>query len=270
MFIKKGLLAFTPNQLALLRISVTSIVLLPLLLLKKYRITNKKLWPWIIVIGLLGSGIPPFLFSKAQLYIDSAIAGILNTLTPVFTLIIGIILFKNKAVKIQIIGLFTALFGAVILITLGAGSINTFHYMALLIILATLCYASSVNLVKEKANKINPIALTVNSFLVIGFLAMIALPFTEIERTANHPEFVTSLVSILLLSIVGTAIATILFYKLVSKSSALFSSTVTYLIPVVAIILGLLDNEKITFFHLIGLSMILLGVYLIGKKKLAN
>lgn len=266
-FIKKGLIAFDSHEVALLRISITAIVLSPLLLIKRFRVVPKGSWLWIAAVGILGSAFPPFLFSEAQIYVDSSVAGILNSLTPVFTLLIGIVLFKTKYKAIQIVGLSVALAGAMALVFLGSEKTGTVHIMSLLIVAATICYASSVNIVKSKTFQIHPISLTIYSFVIIGIPALIALPFTSFSEHLNHPQVELAFGSVAALAIVGTGLATILFYYLVSISSALFSSTVTYLIPIVAIILGNLDQEQISGLHILSLMLILLGVYLVGKKR---
>ena len=266
-FIKKGLIAFDAHEVALLRISITAVILSPLLLFKKFRVIPKGNWKWIVAVGLLGSGIPPFLFSEAQVYVDSSVAGILNSLTPVFTLLIGILFFKSKYGIIQIIGLLIALLGALALVFLKSDSTSSVHIMSLLIVLATICYAGCVNIVKSKTSSVHPISLTIYSFIIIGIPALIALSFTNISEQFDHPQILLSFGSVAALAIFGTGLATILFYYLVSISSALFSSTVTYLIPVVAIVLGTMDHEAISILHFLSLALILLGVYLVGKKK---
>ena len=264
--IKKGLISFSANEVALLRISVTAIFLSPLLLFKKFRKVKRNEWQWVVLVGLLGSGIPPFLFAKAQQTIDSSVAGILNSLTPLFTLFLGVLIFKVKSSLTQFIGIILGLIGAIYLSFLATGISGSINLSALFIVLATFCYALSVNIVKSKASQIHPITLTVNAFLIIGIPAFVLLQFTNFYSNASIPEARNSIVAIIALGVIGTAFATVLFYYLVSISSALFSSTVTYLIPIVAIILGALDNEIIQSQYFICLVLILAGVYLVSRK----
>ena len=265
--IKRGLDAFSFEQVATLRIFIASIFLAVLGRKFYTSIPIKKLWP-IFCTGVIGNGIPPFLFSKAQTYVDSGIVGVLNVLTPLFTILIGILFYNLKVKIINYFGVVLGIIGTIYLLTPQSEQLNdkTLYY-SIIAILGTVCYGWSANILKAHLEDLNAIQITTISFTFIGPWAGIYLfcgNFLEIMQ--SHPKAITSLGSIAILAIMSSAIAVIIFNKLIKMTGPLFATSCTYIIPIVAIIWGINDNEIITLRHIIGFVVILGGVYLINKR----
>lgn len=264
---KIGLKSFTSNQAAAIRILCASLVLLPVAV-KNIRHLQKKDLTSLLVAGFIGSFIPAFLFTKAQTRIDSHLAGMLNSLTPVFTLIIGLIFLKTKTGWKQLLGLILGFAGAVGLISLGEGvSLRNINTYALFIVLATLLYGTNVNVIKSNLTHLTGAQITSLSFMFLWPFALAYLLTTDFQPVFEHPNWWKHLTALATLGIIGTALAMLLMNSLIRYSSAVFSSSVTYIIPVFAIFWGLLDGEKIHLVQLIFMGIILLGVFLINQKK---
>ena len=265
--IKRGLDAFSFEQVATLRIFIASIFLAVLGRKFYTSIPIKKLWP-IFCTGVIGNGIPPFLFSKAQTYVDSGIVGVLNVLTPLFTILIGILFYNLKVKIINYLGVALGIIGTVYLLTPQSEQLNdkTLCYSTIAI-LGTVCYGWSANILKAHLEDLNAIQITTISFTFIGPWAGIYLfcgNFLEIMQ--SHPKALTSLGSIAILAIMSSAIAVIAFNKLIKMTGPLFATSCTYIIPIIAIIWGISDKEIITMHHIIGFIIILSGVYLVNKR----
>lgn len=265
---KRGLEVYSHSTVAALRISIAFIFLAPFAL-KHFNKVDKKYWKYIVATGFLGNGIPAFLFTKAQTEITSSLSGMLNSLTPIFALIVGILFFKTQPLKIQIIGISVGFIGAVILITSkGINLDNSNLSFTLLIVLATICYAFSVNIIKSFLKEVNSIAISALAFMSIGPFTISYLFTTDfIEVTQNSSLANTSLMYIAILAIIGTAISVILFNMLIKQTSALFAASTTYIIPVFAIMWGVFDTEQINQLQLIGITIILIGVYFTKKNR---
>jgi drug/metabolite transporter (DMT)-like permease len=263
---KIGLRSFDSNQAAAIRIFLAALVLLPYSIKNLKHLTRKDL-PSLLIAGFIGSFFPAFLFTKAQTRIDSSMAGMLNSLTPVFTLLVGMVFLKIKFKWFQIAGLILGLGGALGLILSGneidKGSFNAY---ALLIVLATLFYAINVNQIKTRLSHLRGIQITSLSFFFIGPVALIYLLNTDLSMATQNQDWLWHFTALAILGIVGTALAMILMNSLIRYSSAIYASSVTYIIPVFAIFWGLLDGEIITLLHLLCMAIILLGVYLINRK----
>ena len=265
--IKRGLDAFSFEQVATLRIFIASIFLAVLGRKFYTNIPTKKLWP-IFCTGVIGNGIPPFLFSKAQTYVDSGIVGILNVLTPLFTILIGILFYNLKVKIINYLGVALGIIGTVYLLIPQSEQLNdkTLYY-CIIAILGTACYGWSANILKAHLEDLNAIQITTISFSFIGPWAGIYLfcgNFLEIIQI--QPKGLTSLGSIAILAIMSSAIAVIAFNKLIKMTGPLFATSCTYLIPIIAIIWGISDKEIIAMHHIIGFIIILGGVYLVNKR----
>lgn len=264
--IKKALIAFDPVQLACLRLGISALAFSPFVYKFRKEIPWKD-WPKFVAVGLTGSGIPAFLFSFAQTNISSSVAGLLNSLTPIWTLLIGIFVFKLSFNKWKLIGVLLGFIGAASLILLGnQKTIGKDPIFGLLIIIATICYASSVNMVQAFFANSRPIIISSMSFFLIGPPAILYLFFTDFTHvmTTNDNAYF-SFGAVTILSLMGTFLASILFYNLVQRTNAVFASTVTYLMPIVALIWGLIDGELVGILHFIGMSTILIGVYITKK-----
>jgi drug/metabolite transporter (DMT)-like permease len=264
--IKKGLEAFDPEQVACLRIGITAIAFSPVFFLRFKQIDWSKL-KYFAIVGFAGSFFPAFLFSFAQTQISSSITGVLSSLTPLFTLALGILFFKTPFFWTKVLGVLVGLAGAVLLIIYGkeAGSDGNIWY-GLLVVLASLLYASSANTVGTYLQDMNALTISAVSFMMIGIPAIAYLFYSDFTAVLVEKENGWAALGYIgILSIFGTVIATVLFFKLVQITDAVFSSMVSYLIPLVAIMWGAVVGEPITFYHLIGVLLILSGVYISRK-----
>ena len=266
---KKVLIGLTPVQLGSLRILFSGLFLFIVGFNKLKTITAKD-WKWVGLTGLLGTFFPVFCFAYAQTEIDSSIASILNSLVPLNTVIIGFVIFKLASTKRQIIGVFIGLLGAVMLIVNGASINPNQNYLyVVFIILATISYATSVNVLKRYLQNMNALTIAVGNFAIIFIPAIIILissGFFKAEVLAS-PNLKPALLYLVVLSLFGTAMAKVLFNKLVHVATPVFASSVTYLMPIVAIFWGVLDGESLSFLQIIASLIILLGVYLSHKRK---
>ncbi|MEM0994309.1 MAG: DMT family transporter [Bacteroidota bacterium] len=265
---KKALVVFPAEQVAALRIFIAALAVIPVLPYSLKR-TKKKDVPIIGVIALLGSGIPPFLFTFAQTQISSALAGVLNTLTPLFTFLLGLLFFGVVFRAQKLIGVLLGMFGGIFLIVFSTPySQSENNLYALLVVLASMCYAMSSNTVKRYAQDISPVAISAISFLMIGPFAGVFIFSTDFLEILNATEGAwTALGLIAILAIIGTAFANMIFFQLTQRTDALFASMVTYIIPLIAIFWGVLDGERIDWTYGMGLLTILSGVYLTSLKK---
>ena len=265
---KRGLEAFSSSQVAALRISLASLFLIPFLI-KHFRINLKKYAWGLLLAGFFGNLIPAFLFTKAETGISSSLAGMLNALTPLFTVIFGWVAFKNKSTTLQIVGILLAFAGALLL--LGADKnpqAESGLLYAGLVILATICYAISVNCIKHYLGDLNAIAATAWSFAFIGPIALVYLFSTDfIPLMQSNPKAWSSLGYISILGIVGSALSVIFFNHLIKMSGAVFAASSTYIIPIVAVLWGFADGEIIGGWQMAAILVILGGVWLINKKK---
>lgn len=263
---KKGLLVFDAYQVASMRIFFTAIALLPLLPRSMAKV-NKAELPLIFLVGVLGSGIPPYCFTIAQSHIDSAATGIFNSLTPIFTFLFGILLFKTAFNTQKLAGVALGFIGAASLLLLSSDESVNINAYVLFVVLATLFYGFNVNIIKTRCQDIDAIALTTVSFVMMAPFTGIHLFSTDFISLLQHQEGAWLAFSfVLLLAVVGTALATMLFFKLTQMTDALFASMVTYIIPIVAIVWGFVDGETISWTYLFGLTLILIGVYLASRK----
>jgi drug/metabolite transporter (DMT)-like permease len=259
---KKGLESFSSFQVGSLRIFITFLCLLPVALKNLHKL-NKDNIVSVIIIGFLGNAIPAFLFPMAQTKISSSLAGMLNSLSPVFTLVIGIAFYNRPAIKTQIAGVFLGLAGAAGLLYSGS---FTFNLYGLLVVLATLLYGFSANEV-SKVRGLNGLQITSLSFLVISPVAIGYLLFSDLSSAAETENWIRNLAFIAVLAIAGSATALAMFYLLIRDTSPIFASTVTYFIPIVASMWGIADNEHFTSSMFISVIFIFAGVYIINRPE---
>ena len=265
--IKKGLIALSYWQVGSLRILISAMALLPFVYVTRNNITRKNILP-IIGVGVFGSGIPPFLFAIAQTEIDSALAGMLNTLNPLFTFIFGILIFKALFQWNKLIGVLIGLTGALLIISAEpTGGTTGNNLYGIFIILGTMCYAISINIIHTYLKNTSPLTITAWSFFVMSLFALIIFLLSHPAETfANEPYIKQSFMAILILSVVCTAIANLMFFKMTQQTNALFASTITYTIPIVALFWGVVDGEQFQLVYILGMVLILLGVYITGKQ----
>lgn len=260
--IKRGLGVFSPVQVASLRITIASVAFVPILLRQLHRVDWSR-WRALVVVGLAGSGIPAFMFAFAQTELSSAVAGILNSLTPLFTLVLGLAFFGSPFQSEKLVGVLVGMVGAVMLILFGSSGGETGNaWYSLFIVFGAVCYGTSVNTVGTHLRDMNPVAISAVSFFMIGIPASVILFSTDfVEVMRVDPGAWTALGYMVVLALGSTVLASIIFFQLVQWTTPVFSSTVAYIIPVVALVWGLLDGERITPWHLLGMGLILAGVY---------
>ncbi|MEM6764588.1 MAG: DMT family transporter [Bacteroidota bacterium] len=269
--IKKGLVAFPPFQIGALRMVLSSLTLLPWLFgfQKELKMISRKQWIALLAVGWIGNGIPSFLFPIAETGLNSATAGILNVLTPIFVWLLGVSFFGLIFSWKQLSGVIIGLVGAVILILGGGTDIQLSNqlYYALLVIFATFCYGLSSNIIKKYLSSLNPIlvtALVLTAAAIPFSFYLVRSNFWTVLQTQEYA--LSSLGYIFILAVIGTALAMVIFNKLISFKDQVFSSSVTYLIPIVAVFWGLLDGEKVLLPQVMGMAVILAGVYLVNAK----
>ena len=266
--IKKGLVVFSAGEVAALRVATASIFLLPIALAHLRGLAFHD-FAKLMASGLMGIFVPAFLFSFAQMHIDSSIAGIMNSLTPIWTMVIGAVLYGQRFTGFAILGTLVG-FGGTLLLVMArstgiSGGINGY---ALLVVAATLLYGSNLNFIKYKIEHIRSITITSISVLMIAPFALVYLLFfTEfVPKLAAQEGALRAFSYVALLGLMSTAFAVVLFNRLVKTHSPLFASSVTYLIPVVAVMWGVLDGEQLYTGHYIGMLLIIGGVYLANRK----
>ena len=269
--IKWGLVALTPLQLGSLRLLVTTIALL-IVGYRSLRGLSKYHLKWLAITGYVGTFFPAFLFAFAQQYIDSAIAAILNALTPLLTIIFGLLFFRIDILKKQYFGVGIGLLGSIGLVWGGlqtASNINPIY--TLLILAASCCYAINIHFIKIHLAQVGVMAITLGNFVFMAPAALVVLICSDFftPQTLSHPEIYPAIGYITILALAGSAFAKYLFNKFVKITSAVFASSVTYTLPVVALFWGVYDGEVITQFQLLSTAVILVGVYLSHTKKAA-
>ncbi|WP_298156396.1 DMT family transporter [Flavobacterium sp.] len=266
--ILKGLKGLTPIQLGALRLAFAGCFILMIGFRRLPEIPRSQ-WKLIALTGLLGNFFPAFLFAIAETRISSTIGAVLNSLTPLNSLLFGLLVFGLTYKRRQIIGVFVGLSGSCLLIFGGAQGIGgggVFFYASLAVI-ATMCYATNVNLIKKHLSNLSPLTITTGNFAVMIVPAIAILGFSGFFGVWQQPEVTHSILFILILGVMGTGVANLLFYRLIQISSPVFATSVTYLIPIVAFFWGLLNDERLTILQGFGALVILIGVYLSASRK---
>ncbi|MGV6845459.1 MAG: DMT family transporter [Lutibacter sp.] len=265
---KKALLGLTPIQVGAFRIIITAIFLL-IIGYKRLKTIKKPEWKYLILNALLGTFFPVFLFAYGIDKIDSSIAAILNSFTPLNTLIFGALFFGFGIHKRQTIGVIIGLIGTLILILNGAElHPDQDYFYAIFILIASMGYALNVNILKKYLQTVDALAIAVANFVLMIVPALIILWSTGYFSTFTPTAVnINSLVYMSILSVFGTALAKVMFNKMVQLTTPIFSSSVTYTIPLVAVTWGILDGEKISFIQFLAAFIILFGVYLVNKKS---
>ncbi|WP_313805055.1 DMT family transporter [Flavobacterium sp.] len=264
--IKRGLVGLNPFQVGSLRMLFAAAFLLLFCFKSLAQIPRNK-WKYIALTALTGTFVPAFLFAIAQSEIDSSISAILNSLTPLNALILGVMFFGLAFQRNQFVGVVIGLAGSLLLILSGAShNPDQNYFYALFVVVATLCYAANVNFIKKYLSDVNPISITTGNFAVLAIPALVILSGTGFFGQISESNVQHSVMFIAILGIVGTGIANILFFKLIQMTSPVFAASSAYLFPVVAIFWGVLDGEDLGWIQLVGGIIILLGVYLSSKK----
>lgn len=257
---KKSLIKFSYFEVGAYRLIISLIVLMPFLPSVIKNLKKKHLVP-ILIVGIVGTLLPAIFFAKSQLHVKSALAGMLNSLTPIFTLTVSVLIFKRSWNIYNLIGLTISLAGTFILLNpTNVYDLNIKYTSP--IILATLFYAISINTIRERLKELKPIEIAAGSSFAASIIPFIYIFGSNVSTKINHIIInFTHFTYLIILGLVCTSVAIILFNKLIKRTNALFASSTTYLIPVFAIIWGLIDYEKLDINELIGISIILIGVY---------
>ncbi|GGW58200.1 permease [Winogradskyella epiphytica] len=267
--IKKSLLGLNAYQLGALRTIISGVILI-VVGFNQLKTIPKSKWKWLLVSGLLGSFIPAFFFAIAETEIDSAIVSILNSLVPLNTLLLGLAIFKITSTKRQIIGVLIGFIGTAILILKGSELNPSQNYLyAGFVIASTIMYAANVNIIKRYLQDVKPLAIAAGNYVFITIPALIILIFSNFfsSETFNKPAFGNALLYVTILSVFGTAMAKVLYFKLVQLSTPVFASSVTYIMPIIALGWGILDGEAFSFIQALAALLILVGVYLSNRTK---
>lgn len=266
--IKKSLEHFNPYEVGALRVLIAGLIMLP------YAIVNIRKFPrkhlkWLILAAITGNFVPMFLFPIAETEVSSSIAGIVNSMMPIFVIIVGALLWKFQTTKRQIIGVVISFTGACILAFSGGEGGEFKLIPIMLLLLATLCYAISITTVKSKLSEIPAKILSafVFSFVLIIPSAISLVLAGFFSDFKNDQNLWVGLGFVSLLSVFGTGLAMMLNYRLLNISTPLFASTVTLLMPVVAIIWGVIDGETLTLFQCFGALIILAGLIFLRQRK---
>jgi len=271
--IKRGLEVYSAGEVGALRILAACIFMLPLSLPKLKKLSSKNL-KMLLGIGMLGSFFPAFLFALGQTRLDSGVTGVMNGLTPIFVLLMGATIFKQKFEKSKYIGVALAFIGTAILLTAGSNEsgLSGFNYYAIFIVIATMCYGANLNIIKYYLAGLNAIVITSVSILLVGpfALAYLLLGTEFTQKISAAPGAFEALGYITLLGVMSTGFALILFNRLVQITTPIFSSMVTYLIPIVALTWGILDGEVLVAGQIAGIAAILVGVFITNRKKSPN
>jgi len=267
--IKKGLIGLTPLQLGSVRIIMTTIIL-SIFGWKELKKISKSTWPWVIFTGYFGTFFPSFLFAYAETIIDSSVAAVLSGMTPLFTMLLGLFVFGVGLKSRKALGVIIGFVGTLVLVSnefsIQSGPNN---WYALLIIIATFCYSINVNVIKFKLAGVSALGIALGNFIAIFIPAIIILMTSDfpLEGFIQNKKVTTSLGYIFILAFFGTALAKVMFNKLVSISSPVFSISITYLLPIVAIGWGILDGETFSPLQWLACVFILMGVYLVTENK---
>ncbi|MEB2780235.1 DMT family transporter [Algoriphagus sp. C2-6-M1] len=273
--IKRGLEVFSAGEVGAYRIVAAATFLLPLSIpriknLDKTQIKN------LIIVGLVGSFIPAFLFAKAQTQLSSSLTGVLNALTPLAVVVIGALFFNSKITHRNGIGLAIAFIGVFILVTVKEGTrfgaFADINSHAFYVILACICYGFNLNIIKYRFQKLNPIEITAISLIMVLPVALIYLmAATQFSyKVVNVEGALPALGYVTLLGVMGTAIALIIFNVMVKTATPVFAASVTYIIPIVAIFWGVLDGEVLLWGHYIGIVAVIVGVWFGNRRKITS
>jgi drug/metabolite transporter (DMT)-like permease len=266
--IKKGLLDLSPLQLGSLRTVLSSLFIFSIGF-KSLKTIETHQWKWIVITGLIGTFFPSFLFAYAETEVDSGVVSVLNSLVPLNTVLIGLAVFKIATSRTQVFGVILGFVGASMLIFNNMELHPDQNYLyAGLVVLATVMYASSVNIIKRYLQEVKPLAIATGNFVAIIVPAIFVLTFSNFftSETFLSNTIYISIGCVIILSLFGTVMAKIVFNSLIQISSPVFASSVAYLMPLVALLWGLLDGEVFGINQGLASLLILLGVYLVNKK----
>jgi drug/metabolite transporter (DMT)-like permease len=263
---KRGLTSFSYSQIGMLRIALaflfTVVIAAP-----HFKFLTRANWFPLLVVGVFGNGLPYLLFPLAVTKLDSSVVGVLNSMVPLFTLVIGLVWFKLKVKWMSVVGILLGFLGAFWLLMPGLKVEGEKLMYGAYPIIATVCYAISINTINSRLADMKPISITLLSLLFVGVPAIVYLFFTDFVYVMQTDEKAwLNFGYVAILGVVGSSLAIIIFNYMIQQTSSLFAASVTYAIPVIALVWGIVDGEPVGFHHAIGMLTILVGVYLVNKR----
>ncbi|MBC8151517.1 MAG: DMT family transporter [Bacteroidetes bacterium] len=268
--IKRSLVSFLPEQVAAGRLLFGLLFFSPFLVQQSRSVEIRTLvglrWKAFVAIALIGFVIPAFIFAVAGAHLNSSLAGALNSLSPLFTMIVGALFFGNPLRLRQTTGIVLGLVGSMLLVFFSASGEFAVNGYALLIVLATLCYGLNINLISRYVSDLSALVSSAWIFAVAGSLSLLILLTSDFFGRVTRPEGLPALLALITLGVVGSGLMSIVFNRVVQLASPLFASSVTYLIPIVALLWGFLDGERIYAAQYLGMAVCLAGVYLVNRK----
>ncbi len=266
LFIKHSVQIFNPIQMAMWRMVMATLLYLPIAAAFWSKIDWTR-WKSLLIVAFCGSAIPNFLFALAQQHVNSSLAGVLNSLTPLFTLLLGVAFFKMDFTRSKVLGVTLGLAGAFILILFNSKSaVSGNAFFAGLCALATVCYAINANVVNKNLRDMHPASIASAAFVLTGLFFIIGLWWSGGWQAAQqHEEGLEGLGYIFYLAAIGTVGGSILYYWLLQRTTAVFATSVTYILPIVAMVLGAFDGEVLGPIDMVGAAVILTGVYIARK-----
>lgn len=266
--IKKSLIGLTPIQLGALRTFIAGLFILSIGF-KSIKKIQKHHWKYIVFSSMLGTLFPAFFFAYAITGIDSSVASILNSMTSLNALIIGTLFFGVAFKKIQLGGVLIGLVGTTLLIFESSSlNPNQNYWFVIFVLVSSLGYAFNVNIIKKYLPDVSAMSITAGHFVLLIIPVFLVLVFSGFFTSVEfNEETNSSFMYLIILSIFGTGLAKIMFNRLIQISSPVFSTSVAYLIPIVAIIWGFIDGEKVSYIQLVAGAVILIGIYVVNKSK---
>ncbi|MFD2570288.1 DMT family transporter [Spirosoma soli] len=267
--IKRSLIAFPPEQVGAGRLVFALLFFSPFLAQQSrradIRVSVRHRWVALLASSVIGFVIPAFLFAQAGAHLNSSLSGALNSLSPLFTLILGAVFF-GQALKIrQVAGILLGLAGSLLLVFFSATGSFQINGYALLVVLATICYGLNTNLIGRYISHLPALVSTAWLFAFAGPIALLTLLPTDFFSRLTNPENSWSLAALVTLGVFGSGLMSICFNRVMQLASPLFAASVTYLIPIVALLWGVMDGETIYAVQFAGMGVCLLGIWLVNK-----
>jgi len=264
--IKRGLDSYSGIQVASLRMLTAFIVVIPFIPKALKKLKQEHL-PYIFFIAIVGNGLTAFLFATSQEHLDSSVAGMLNATTPILTYIIGVAFYRVLVKSHKVLGLSIGLVGTVLLLYLNTSkNIDSNLIYMFLLILASSFYSTNVNMVKFNLKDLDGVTISILTFAILGPIAAVLFFTSDLQTAYLSPKFTESTIYIIILGLLSSVLATVIFNILIKYTSAIFASTVTYLIPIVAVMWGFVDGENISIFEVLSVFIIIAGIYLVNKE----
>ncbi len=266
--IKKALISFTPYQLISIRLGLSGLIFLPYVWYKRKEVPWSS-WKYFVMIGYIGTLIPFTFYSIGQTRVPSSTAGIINALTPILTLVIGFFFFNQIISLRKVVGVLLGLSGTFFLVWTatiqGEGGVL---FYTLIIVSATFFYAFNVNMIARHLGEVNPVISTAVAFVTTLPPCLLLWVWPGVTNNLHFDnQLIYSIIYVMVLAIFGTVVATTLYLKLIQKTSPVYATMVSYLIPVSSVIWGALDGEMLQVGHFTGMGLILFGIYLVQRKK---